>query len=114
MPLDDLQNLERVKSHLTEVYKAYMIIDRQLKAIKEEVKSFENDMQYWDVTLKYSKYIKLKPVDINTIIERYPIANNPELYNITLSKEAQHIITDESLFTQDEVKLIRMEVNDEE
>jgi hypothetical protein len=46
MPLDDLQNLERVKSHLTEVYKAYMIIDRQLKAIKEEVKSFENDMQY--------------------------------------------------------------------
>lgn len=110
MPLEDLQNIDWVKSHLWEVLKAYKIIWTQLDAIKSEVKSARADRQYWDATCKYSSYVKLKPVDINTIIERYPIAEHRDVYNITLSKEAQHIITDESLFTTETVESVRMEL----
>lgn len=110
MPLDDLENLDWVKSHLWEVLKAQKIITAQLDAIKSEIKSARADRQYWDITCKYSSYVKLRPTDINTIMERYPVANNLNMYNISLSKEAQHIITDESLFTTETVESVRMEL----
>lgn len=110
MPLDDLENLDWVKSHLWAVLKAQKIIAAQLDAIKSEIKSARADRQYWDATCKYSSYVKLKPVDINTIMERYPVANNLNMYNISLSKEAQHIITDESLFTTETVESVRIEL----
>lgn len=112
MPLEDLQNIDWVKSHLWEVVKAYKIIEEQLDAIKNEVKSSHADRQYWNVSCKYHSYVKLRPVDINTIMERYPVANNLNIYNITLSKEAQHTITDESLFTTETVESVRMELQE--
>ena len=110
MPLDDLENLDWVKSNLWQVYKAYKIIEQQLAAIKDEIKSSQADRQYWDATCKYHSYTKLKPVDINTIMERYPVADNLNIYNITLNKDAQHIITDESLFTTETVESVRIEL----
>lgn len=110
MPLEDLQNIDWVKSHLWEVVKAQKIIAEQLDTIKNEIKSSRADRQYWDAMCKYSSYTKLKPVDINTIMERYPVANNLNIYNISLSKEAQHVITDESLFTTETVESVRIEL----
>lgn len=112
MPIEDLQNLDRVKAHLWEVVKAQKIIAEQLDAIKSEIKSARTDRQYWDATCKYSSYVKLRPVDINTIMERYPVVNNLNIYNISLSKEAQHVITDESLFTTETVESVRIELPD--
>lgn len=110
MPIEDLQNIDWVKSHLWEVYKAYKLIWEQLDAIKNEVKSARVDRQYWDANCKYNSYVKLRPVDINVIMERYPVADNPTIYNISLSKEAQHVITDESLFTTETVESVRIEL----
>lgn len=110
MPLDELEDIEWVKSHMWQVLKAYQIIDKQLAAIKEEVKLTQTDTQYWDVTAKYTSYIKLKPRNIQDIMSRYPIEEYPQLYNVTLSKEAQHIITDEWLFETVNVEAVRMEL----
>ena len=112
MPIEDLQNIDWVKSHLWEVLEAQKLITAQLDAIKDEIKSSRTNRQYWNILCKYSSYEKLRPVDINTIIERYPVADNRDIYNITLSKEAQHVITDESLFTTETVESVRMEQQD--
>jgi hypothetical protein len=47
---------------------------------------------------------------MNRIMEAYPIAENLNIYNITLSKDAQHIITDESLFREEEVQVVKLNV----
>lgn len=110
MSLDELENIEWVKQHLWEVAKAYNIIDRQMAIIKEEVKAAQADKQYWDATAKYSKYIKLKPRNLETILSRYPIQDYPQVYNVSLSKEAQHVITDEELFDTVEITSVRIEL----
>ena len=78
--------------------------------IKNEVKTAEADKQYWDVTAKYSKYIKLKPRNLQDVLTRYPLQDYPQVYNISLSKEAQHIITDEELFDTVEITSVRIEL----
>lgn len=110
MTPEQLQDIDRVKAHLAEVVAMKKIIDDQLDVIKETVKSAWSDMQYWNVTCKYSTYTKLKPVDMNRIMEAYPVAENLNIYNITLSKDAQHIITDESLFREEEVQVVKLNV----
>ena len=112
MSLEELNDIERVKANFNEVVKAYNIIEKQLWVIKDWVKVEEADKQYWDVKLKYSKYLKLKPRNIQDVISRYPIVEYPNLYNITLSKEAQHIITDEELFDTVEIASVRIELPD--
>ena len=110
MSLEELEDIEWVKQHLWEVVKAYNIIDRQITTIKEEVKTAQADKQYWDTTAKYSKYIKLKPKNLQEVLTRYPIQDYPQVYNVTLSKEAQHIITDEELFDTVEITSVRIEL----
>ena len=110
MSFEELEDIEWVKSHLWQVFKAYQLIDKQLTAIKDEVKLNQEDKQYWDVTAKYSRYVKLKPRDIDVILSRYPVKDYPQLYNISLSKEAQHVITDEDLFDTVEISSVRIEL----
>lgn len=110
MSLEELEDIEWVKQHLWEVVKAYNIIDRQITTIKEEVKTAQADKQYWDTTAKYSKYIKLKPKNLQEVLTRYPIQDYPQVYNVSLSKEAQHIITDEELFDTVEITSVRIEL----
>ena len=110
MSLDELNNIERVKQHLGTVVQFQKLIEEQMDAIKNEVKTAEADKQYWDVTAKYSKYIKLKPKNIQTVLSRYPIQDYPQVYNVSLSKEAQHIITDEELFDTVEISSVRIEL----
>jgi len=110
MSLEELEDIEWVKQHLWEVVKAYNIIERQITTIKEEVKTAQADKQYWDTTAKYSKYIKLKPKNLQEVLTRYPIQDYPQVYNVSLSKEAQHIITDEELFDTVEITSVRIEL----
>ena len=110
MSLEELQDLEWVKAHLNEVYRAQQIIDTQLWLIKDEVKLNRSDTQYWGVTLKFTSYVKLKPRDLNTILAQYPLQEYPDVYNVTLSKDAQHIITDEGLFDTVQIDAVRIEL----
>jgi len=110
MSLEELEDIERVKQHMEDVIKAYQIIDRQINTIKDDVKTAQADKQYWNVTAKYSKYIKLKPKNLQEVLTRYPIQDYPQVYNVTLSKEAQHIITDEELFDTVEITSVRIEL----
>lgn len=110
MSLDELNDIEWVKQHLWTVVQFQKIIEEQMEAIKNEVKATQADKQYWDVTAKYSKYIKLKPKNIQTVLSRYPIQDYPQVYNVSLSKEAQHIITDEELFDTVEITSVRIEL----
>ena len=110
MSLEELEDIEWVKQHLWEVIKAYQIIERQMYTIKDEVKAAQADKQYWDTTAKYSKYIKLKPKNLQEVLTRYPIQDYPQVYNVSLSKEAQHIITDEELFDTVEITSVRIEL----
>ena len=110
MSLDELNDIERVKQHLGTVVQFQKLIEDQMDAIKSEVKQAQADTQYWDVTAKYNKYIKLKPRNLQDILNRYPIQDYPQVYNISLSKEAQHIITDEELFDTVEISSVRIEL----
>lgn len=110
MSLEQLSDMDWVKANLWLVFKAYQLIDKQLTAIKDEVKFNWEDKQYWDVTAKYSKYVKLKPRDIDEVLSRYPVTDYPQVYNISLSKEAQHVITDEDLFDTVEITSVRIEL----
>ena len=110
MSLDELNDIEWVKQNLWTVVQFQKLIEEQMDAIKSEVKSAQADKQYWDVTAKYSKYIKLKPRNLETILSRYPIQDYPQVYNVSLSKEAQHIITDEELFDTVEITSVRIEL----
>jgi len=110
MSLDELNDIERVKQHLWTLVQYQRLIEQQLDLIKSEVKTAEADKQYWDVTAKYSKYIKLKPRSLETILSRYPIQDYPQVYNVSLSKDAQHIITDEELFDTVEISSVRIEL----
>lgn len=110
MSLDELNDIERVKSHLWTVVQFQKLIEEQMSAIKDEVRTAQADKQYWNVTAKYTKYLKLKPRDLNTILTRYPLQQYPEVYNVSLSKEAQHIITDEELFDTVEITSVRIEL----
>lgn len=110
MSLDELQNIERVKQNLWTVVQFQKLIEEQMETIKNEVKTAQADTQYWDITAKYSKYVKLKPRNIQDILTRYPIQDYPQVYNVSLSKEAQHIITDEELFDTVEITSVRIEL----
>ena len=99
MSLDELNDIEWVKQHLWTVVQFQKIIEEQMEAIKNEVKTAQADKQYWDVTAKYSKYIKLKPKNIQTVLSRYPIQDYPH-----------HIITDEELFDTVEITSVRIEL----
>lgn len=110
MSLDELNDIEWVKQHLWTVVQFQKLIEEKMEIIKNEVKTTQADKQYWDVTAKYSKYIKLKPKNIQTVLSRYPIQDYPQVYNVTLSKEAQHIITDEELFDTVEITSVRIEL----
>lgn len=106
MSLENLSDLNRVKENLSLVMEYYKLMSDQLDNIKNEVKDSWESKQYWDINCRLSSYIKLVPVDMNTILERYPYESNKELYTISLSKEAKSIITDESLFTEQEIKSV--------
>ena len=110
MSLEELNDIERVKQHLSEVIQFQKILEQQIGVIKDEVKTAQADKQYWNVTAKYSKYLKLRPRDLQTVLTRYPIQDYPQVYNVTLSKEAQHIITDEELFDTVEITSVRIEL----
>lgn len=110
MSLDELNDIEWVKQHLWTVVQFQKLIEEQMDIIKNEVKTAQADKQYWDVTAKYSKYIKLKPKNIQTVLSRYPIQDYPQVYNVSLSKDAQHIITDEALFDTVEITSVRIEL----
>ena len=110
MSLDELNDIEWCKTHLAEVVQYQKAIEQQMDAIKNEVKTAQADKQYWNVTAKYSKYIKLRPRNLQTVLSRYPIQDYPQVYNVTLSKEAQHIITDEELFDTVEITSVRIEL----
>ena len=110
MSLEELEDIERVKQHLWQVVSYQKLIEQQIDAIKTEVKEAQTDKQYWGVTAKYSKYVKLKPKSITDVITRYPVLEHPDLYNITLSKDAQHVITDEELFDTVEITSVRIEL----
>lgn len=110
MSLEELNDIEWVKQHLWTVVQFQKIIEEQMETIKNEVKTAQADKQYWNVTAKYSKYLKLKPRNIQTVLSRYPIQDYPQVYNVTLSKEAQHIITDEELFDTVEITSVRIEL----
>lgn len=110
MSLEELNDIERVKQHLSEVIQFQKVLEQQIGVIKDEVKTAQADKQYWNVTAKYSKYLKLRPRDLQTVLTRYPIQDYPQVYNVTLSKEAQHIITDEELFDTVEITSVRIEL----
>lgn len=110
MSLEELEDIEWVKQNLWTVVQFQKLIEEQMDTIKGEVKTAQADKQYWDVTAKYSKYIKLKPRNLQDVLTRYPIQDYPQVYNISLSKEAQHIITDEELFDTVEISSVRIEL----
>lgn len=106
MSLENLTNINWVKDNLPLVLEYYKLISSQLDVIKNEIKNSWESKQFWDVIWKLSSYKKLVPVDMQVILERYPYESNKELYTISLTKEAQSIITDESLFTEQEIKSV--------
>ena len=106
MSLENLQDINRVKENFTLVMEYYKAITAQLDNIKDEIKESWESVQYWDINCKLSSYKKLVPISMEVILERYPYETNKELYTVSLSKEAKSIITDESLFTEQEIKSV--------
>lgn len=97
LPMNELIKLADDLNAIIEIY-------------KHEAKQQQADVVKDGVKFKYSSYIKLKPKDINAIIEQYPIAEYPDIYNISLAKGASSVITDEDLFEEQVISSVRVEL----
>lgn len=93
---------------LTEVINLRNLCDELIDRVKQEAKDNKADVERDGVKFKYSSYIKLKPKDINKILELYPLAEYPDIYNVSLASWASSIITDEDLFEEQEISSVRV------
>ena len=106
MTIEQLQDINRVKQNLTLVIEYYNAISNAMDIIKNEVKEWWESKQFGNINCRLSSYKKLVPVDINKVLEKYPYETNKELYTLSLTKGAQSVITDESLFKEQEIKSV--------
>ena len=106
MSLENLSDINWVKENLPLVLEYYKLIGSQLDVIKTEIKDSWESKQFGDITWKLSSYKKLIPISMEVILEKYPYEENKELYTIWLTKEAQSVITDETLFVEQEIKSV--------
>jgi hypothetical protein len=59
-----------------------------MENIKDSVKANKETLDLPTFEIKYSTYNKMIPISLERIIEIYPIAEFPDMYNITLSAKA--------------------------
>lgn len=97
-----------LKLPLIEIINLRNLLDDIIDNIKQEAKDNKTDIERDGVKFKYSSYIKLKPKDINKILELYPLADYPDIYNVSLASWASSIITDEDLFEEQEISSVRV------
>lgn len=107
MPTEELFRAA-AKLPLIEVINLCNLCDEIIDRVKQEAKDNKTDVERDGVKFKYSSYIKLKPKDINKILEQYPLSEYPDIYNVSLASGAASVITDEDLFEEQEISSVRV------
>lgn len=93
------------------MYKLYTHIWWILESIKADCKLQQTWIEW---VTKYTAYKKYKPIDIYAVMEKYPINVFPNLYKISLAKEAAEIITETDLLDSDLIEVITFIKNNNE
>lgn len=106
MTIENLHDINWVKENLQLVVDYYNAISDAMDTIKTEVKEWWESKQFGTISCRLSSYKKLVPVDMSKILERYPYESNQWLYTLSLTKDAQSVITDETLFKEQEIKSV--------
>jgi hypothetical protein len=107
LDITQLDTPEYVLNNLLEVCELYEKIDSILENLKTMVKDSETSMDLPTVEIRYSSYNKMVPVNIDNIMERYPISEYPDCYNISLSAKAGDIIMEPELIEYKPVKVTK-------
>jgi len=100
LDFERLGDIKYVQDNIEELYDIHKALSLSLDKFKSNLKE-----TWWTVStnkylVKVSTSNTLEPIDINQILERYPIDSNPNIYTIKLSKEACDIITEPDLFQE--------------
>ena len=107
LDIAQLHDESYVLAHIDEVYPFYKWIEETIEIIKQSVKQSKETIDLPNFEIKYSSYNKMVPVSLDTIMERYPIADYPDCYNISLSAKAWDIIMDPELIEYKPVETVK-------
>lgn len=105
-------NMSGLISNLRLIIDIYKKSWELLNNIKEMTKYNKETLVSDYATVEYSTYKKYVPVDMDTIIDKYPIAVYPEMYKVTLKAEAADIIKEPWLLDVVEVEKCTPKIKD--
>lgn len=100
LDLERLNDVDYIQDNIEELYDTHKALSLALDNFKSNLKETKWTVRTDKYLIKVSTSNTLEPIDINQILEKYPIATNPNIYTIKLSKEACDIITDPDLFQE--------------
>ena len=106
LDITQLTNPDYILDNFIEVQELNRLLDKHIKQITERVKTFW-EIELDEYTIWYSEKVKYIPVDINKILELYPIWIYP-IYNITLNSDAKDIIKTEWLLQRQSQKVLKV------
>ena len=96
---DRLHELDYVKSNIKTIYEKYKLLEAAIELLKSEAKLTNQGYSNNGVTVSVSTSNKYIPTNLRELLRMYPVELNESMYNITLSKEAKNIVTEEGLLT---------------
>lgn len=92
---------------IDELYEADKVIKLTLEKFKTSLKETGEVIQSPNYTIKVNETFKLVPaVDIENIIQKYPIDKYPDMYVIKLSNSAGDIIKEQDLLKEESTKSV--------
>jgi len=104
--IEKLTDKEYITSNFPEVYKMFKATEEAIEMLKTIAKVNEESFETDDMKVQYSTYNKFAAIDINKIIEKYPIEEHPEIYSISINKKASETIMEDGLLEQVPIKKV--------
>lgn len=95
--ISNVADKDYVLEHLWEFVHLYNSLDKMLESIKTDCKSNKEWLDLPSCEARYSSYSKMIPIDLNVILQKYPLDKFPECYNISLAAKAGEIIMEPEL-----------------
>ncbi len=101
--ISTITTIAQMEANMKELFIINKESKKMIDILKDKVKYNKETLEWEWAKLEYSSYNKYVPVDMDKILEKYPIAIHPEMYKITLTAEAADIITEWDLLEQKEI-----------
>jgi hypothetical protein len=107
LDITQVHDKEYVLQHIDEAYELFKWLEEAIEIIKQEVKTSKQWIDLPTFEIKYSSYNKMVPINLETIMSRYPVSEYPECYNISLSAKAWDVIMEPELVEYKSVETVK-------